>query len=39
MSGSFLIQAVLKITFLIMLVLVASTSRREARPIPVRVRR
>jgi hypothetical protein len=39
MTGSPLMQALLKIAFLIMLVLVASNIRGQSRPAPVRVRR
>jgi hypothetical protein len=39
MSGSSLVQALLKVIFLIMLVLVASNTRRQTRPAAVRVRR
>jgi hypothetical protein len=39
MSGSSLMQAALKLAFLIMLVLVASNAPRQADPAPVRIRR
>jgi hypothetical protein len=39
MSGSSPVQALLKLAFLLMLVLVASNTRHQARPAPVRARR